>query len=145
MTGDIAVYLARGEAIRRRIDETVRKAPPGPVSLLGHSLGGIAAVDLLALGQGGRVEQLITVGSQAPFLYEIGALPSLRFGEPLPPSFPNWLNIYDERDLLSYLGAGVFPGRVRDVAVNSRQPFPWSHSAYWRNPEVYRLIAEALP
>ena len=145
MTGDVAVYLARGKAIRRRIDASVKNAPPGPVSLLAHSLGGIAAVDLLALGNGSRVVKLITVGSQAPFLYEIGALPSLAFGQPLPATFPDWLNIYDERDLLSYLAAGVFPGRVRDVAVNSRQPFPWSHSAYWSSADFYRLIAAELP
>ncbi|MFD8819629.1 hypothetical protein ACFV23_51195, partial [Streptomyces sp. NPDC059627] len=122
----------------------VQEAEP-PVVVLAHSLGGIAALDLLVLRPLPQVALLVTVGSQAPFLYELGALPSLEPGCPLPAHVPPWLNVYDRRDLLSYLGAGVFPGRVRDVALDSRQPFPLSHSAYWSNPELYRVLAEELP
>jgi hypothetical protein len=78
-------------------------------------------------------KSLITAGSQAPFLYEIDCLTSLRAGQPLPDHFPRWLNFYDPNDFLSYIGGQVFPGRVRDVEIQSRQPFPQSHSAYWTN------------
>ncbi|KOG25648.1 hypothetical protein ADK34_17470 [Streptomyces viridochromogenes] len=142
--GDVLLYLARGAAIREVVLEAVRAAEP-PVVLLAHSLGGIAALDLLVLRELPEVELLVTVGSQAPFLYELGALPSLEHGTPLPAHVPRWLNVYDRRDLLGYVGAGVFPGRVEDVAVDSRQPFPLSHSAYWSNPELYRLLAGELP
>ena len=90
------------------------------------------------------VELLVTAGSQAPFLYEIGALQSLATGQPLPERFPRWLNLYDRRDFLSYVGEKVFPGRVRDVEVNNRQPFPESHSAYWTNPAVWDAIFREL-
>jgi hypothetical protein len=142
--GDILLYLARGAAIREAIATAVRAAEP-PVVLLAHSLGGIASLDLLVLRPVAEVELLVTVGSQAPFLYELGALPSLEHDRPLPEHVPRWLNVYDRRDLLSYVGAGVFPGRVEDIALDSRQPFPLSHSAYWSNPDLYRVLAAELP
>ncbi|MEU9347049.1 hypothetical protein AB0D74_38195 [Streptomyces sp. NPDC048278] len=142
--GDVLLYLARGGPVREAVAQAVLAAEP-PVVLLAHSLGGIAALDLLVLRPLPQVELLVTVGSQAPFLYELGALPSLEPGRPLPAHVPRWLNVYDRRDLLSYLGAGVFPGRVLDIALDSRQPFPLSHSAYWGNPGLYRMLAEELP
>jgi hypothetical protein len=87
----------------------------------------------------------VTAGSQGPFLYESGSLPSLEHPAPLPPHVPAWLNLYDSRDLLGYLGAELFPGRVTDVPVDSGQPFPAAHSAYWTNPAVYRHIVDRLP
>lgn len=42
-------------------------------------------------------------------------------------------------------GSGLFPGRVTDVSVDSRQPFPAAHSAYWTNPAVYHHIVDHLP
>ncbi|MGW4054275.1 hypothetical protein ACWENA_25970 [Streptomyces sp. NPDC004779] len=142
--GDVLLYLARGGAIRELVAEAVRAAEP-PVVLLAHSLGGIASLDLLVERALPEVELLVTVGSQAPFLYELGALPSLEHGRPLPDRVPRWINVYDPRDLLGYIGSGVFPGRVEDVAVDGRQPFPLAHSAYWGNPELYRLLAAELP
>jgi hypothetical protein len=141
--GDIMLYQARGEAIRARIRKHIL-ASAEPVHLLAHSLGGVACVDLLAT-EALPVFQLITVGSQAPFLYEINALPSLPFGEPLPASMPPWLNLYDPRDFLSYIGASVFPGRVVDHQVDNRQAFPTSHSAYWWNPQAWEAILSTLP
>jgi pimeloyl-ACP methyl ester carboxylesterase len=142
--GDILLYQGRGDQIRGVIREAIHRAVP-PVVLLAHSLGGIASVDLLAL-EPLPVDLLITVGSQAPFLYEINALHSLAYGDPLPPHYPpRWLNIYDLRDLLSYRGEGLFPGRVTDVKVDNRQPFPDSHSAYWTNAQVWDTIVARLP
>lgn len=143
IAGDIMLYQARGEAIRARIRDNILAAAE-PVHLLAHSLGGVACVDLLAT-EALPVQQLITVGSQAPFLYEINALPCLPFGRPLPASLPPWLNIYDRRDFLSYIGARVFPGRVVDRCVDNRQAFPASHSAYWWNAEVWEAIRTTLP
>ncbi len=92
-----------------------------------------------------EVKLLVTVGSQAPFFYEINALHSLRYGEKLPSHFPQWLNIYDLHDLLSYVGAGVFPEKVQDVLVDSKQPFPRSHGAYWTNTATWKAIERRLP
>jgi hypothetical protein len=141
--GDILLYQARGQAIRDFI-KSCAAAVSSPCVLLAHSLGGIACVDLMVKEQL-NVQLLVTVGSQAPFLYEIDALQSLRYGRALPGHFCRWLNIYDLRDFLSYVGTKVFPGRVKDVEVDNRQPFPVSHSAYWSNEAVWKAIKEELP
>ncbi|MBD2410542.1 hypothetical protein FACHB389_14475 [Nostoc calcicola FACHB-389] len=144
MPGDILLYQTRGEKIREFIQEQIEQAEP-PVVLIAHSLGGIACVDLLVQQQLSQVELLVTVGSQAPFLYEINALYSLKYGQLLPEHFPEWLNIYDLRDFLSYVGKKIFPDRVQDVRVDSRQPFPRSHGAYWTNAKTWEAIISRLP
>ncbi|MFP5268962.1 hypothetical protein [Coleofasciculus sp.] len=141
---DILLYQGRGDRIRDFIRAKIEQAEP-PVVLLAHSLGGIACVDLLVQQALPPVELLITAGSQAPFFYEINALYSLEYGEPLPDYFPSWLNIYDLRDFLSYIGANVFPNKVQDVLVDSKQPFPRSHGAYWTNKAVWKAIIPRLP
>jgi hypothetical protein len=142
-TGDILLYQVRGGGIRKFIEMAIHKTAK-PLVLLTHSLGGIACVDLLAQKKLDGVVNLITVGSQAPLLYELNALWSLPYGDPLPASFPDWLNIYDKHDFLSYIGADLFPNRVTDVLVNNGQPFPQSHSAYWNNTEVWKAIARSF-
>lgn len=144
--GDILRYQARGEGLRRHISEVLRAAPP-PVVILAHSLGGVACVDLLATeDHRDRVEALVTVGSQAPFLYELDALSSLSFGDALPPFFPErWINVYDPRDPLAYVGAGVFgAGRVTDVPFNTRRPLLRAHSAYWDHAPFYKWLDREL-
>ncbi|WP_367039639.1 hypothetical protein [Streptomyces sp. Je 1-332] len=142
MTGDILRYQARGEGVRQLIRRTIEHAPGESVTVLAHSLGGVACVDLLAMEDlGRRVDQLITVGSQAPFFYECGALISVEHPETLPGHFPRrWLNIYDPWDLLAYRAAKVFPGRASDVEVSNGQPFPFAHSAYWTNGTVWDAV-----
>ncbi|MDZ8105465.1 MAG: hypothetical protein RM338_07535 [Nostoc sp. DedQUE12a] len=144
MPGDILLYQTRGEKIRAFIQQQIEQAEP-PVVLIAHSLGGIACVDLLVQQELSQVELLVTVGSQAPFLYEINALYSLEYGQLLPEHFPKWLNIYDLRDFLSYVGKKIFPDRVQDVVVDSRQPFPRSHGAYWTNAKTWEAIIPRLP
>lgn len=141
--GDILLYQGTGDAIRSFIRQCIQQTEP-PVILLAHSLGGIACVDLLVMESLPEVKLLITVGSQAPLFYEINALHSLRFGKPLPSHFPAWLNIYDLRDFLSYIGAGVFHEKVQDVLVDNKQPFPQAHSAYWTNQALWKIIARRL-
>ncbi|GAA5204313.1 hypothetical protein [Streptomyces thinghirensis] len=142
--GDVLRYLSRGEAVRAGLRALLAGLEP-PVAIVAHSLGGIIALDTLILTPQPQVRLLATAGSQGPFLYESGSLPSLEHPAPLPDHFPDWLNLYDPRDLLGYLGGDLFPGRVTDIAVDSRQPFPAAHSAYWTNPAVYRHIVDRLP
>jgi hypothetical protein len=158
---DIVMYQTRPQTMRAFVRETVQKAVAaakehgenGEVILIGHSLGGIIAVDMLIEQSLPAVRHLITVGSQAPLLYELNALSSLPFDRtvaqpphPLPGHFPaSWLNIYDVRDFLSYLAAPVFgEQRVTDVQVDNRQPFPEAHSAYWTNAQVWNVILECI-
>ncbi len=146
--GDILFYQARGEKIRAFIHEQIQAAQE-PVVLLAHSLGGIMSVDLLIKENLPQVKLLITAGSQSPYFYEINALQSLPFenvskNERLPAHFPAWLNVYDRRDFLSYIGAGVFGSKVTDFEVNNRQAFPYSHSAYWSNSEMWDEIIKRI-
>lgn len=141
LMGDILLYQTRGSEIRDFIHDQIA-ALSEPVIIIAHSLGGIACVDLLALKKLANVKGLITVGSQSPLIYEIDCLTSLRYGEKLPEHFPRWLNVYDTQDFLSYVGAKVFPERVEDFEVQSRQPFPQSHSAYWTVPELWKKVAD---
>lgn len=148
--GDILVYQASGQAIRDFIRAQIENEQvKPPVVLMAHSLGGIACVDLLIEQDlSDKIACLITVGSQAPFFYEIGALQRLPYSEPLPQHFPKkWLNIYDLRDFLSYVGdrPGLFPGKMTDVLVDNKQPFPESHSAYWANEQTWDAIEQVLP
>jgi hypothetical protein len=129
---DVAFYIKRGAAVRDFIADEVRSVETdSPVVILGHSLGGIAAVDLLsdpALMQGDvplRVDLLVTVGSQSPFLYLLDSLNSLSPRTPSQQPFVPWLNIYNRQDLLSFCASRVFvnsPGIV-DEPVSAGVPF----------------------
>lgn len=143
--GDVVLYQSRGEEIRQFIRGKVAAAKP-PVTIVAHSLGGIACVDLLALANAPRVAKLVTAGSQAPLLFELGALFSMKPTPghappyPLPNGFPPWLNFYDTNDFLSYIGGKLFTG-VADEEFHSGQPFPDSHSAYFGDPEFWKKTA----
>lgn len=142
-SGDILSYLARGERIRQFISAVIRQCD-GRKVIIAHSLGGVACVDLLVSTHFADLDLLVTVGSQAPYLYAVDALPSLEMGEPLPMDFPRWVNIYDPRDLLAFIGENVFPGRVEDRLLESGVPFPRAHSAYFANEDFYQLLASLV-
>lgn len=140
--GDLLRYQRDGAPIRSYILQQIYKT--GAKVILAHSLGGIACVDLLASQPVSEVELLVTVGSQAPFLYELDALWSLRSGQALPAHFPRWINLYDRNDMLSYTASGVFGARVQDLEVRSGQAFPIAHGASWLNHDTWAHIAAAL-
>lgn len=144
---DVAFYLRRGEAVRKYLATAISALPSnGPVVVVGHSLGGIAMVDLMSGDNAPHVDLLVTVGSQAPYLYLLDSLESLRPGEDGKPFTP-WLNIYSRADLLSFRAAPAFEGGdgIFDEEVDSGVPFPESHSAYWAQDETYTLIGEHWP
>ena len=144
--GDILRYLARPVPIQDHLRRAIESTPGDDVYLLGHSLGGIVCVDLLATTALPRVKGLITVGSQAPYLHEIGALHGLEPGTTdLPAHFPDWLNLYDPYDFLSYVAEPVFARGVKDCRIESGQPFPYSHSAYWGMADTWTAIKAFLP
>ncbi len=62
----------------------------------------------------------------------------------LPPYFPeNWLNIYDESDILRFLAEPAFsPSRVIDFPNHSKLSPLAAHSAYWDSDAVWKRIAE---
>jgi len=141
--GDVLLYQTRGAAIRKFIRDKIAESPL-PVTLVAHSLGGIACVDLLAMPDPPRVTGLVTIGSQSPLLYEIGVLTSMQPPADLPQSFPPWLNIFDLNDFLSYVAKPLFE-RATDLEVDSGQPFPDSHSAYFANDQVWNAVRDFMP
>jgi hypothetical protein len=152
---DIAFYTQRGEEIRDYLAKEIRAhAGDRPVVVLGHSLGGIIAVDLLAdpaVLRGSAplpVDLLVTVGSQAPFLFLLDALAHLRPNGRTPPEpFLPWVNVFNRQDLLSFCAGRVFPDSpgIVDTEVDAGVPFPESHSAYWGRRELYEVLGSHWP
>lgn len=142
--GDVLQYLVRGHKIRNYIREAIICSSE-EVVVVGHSLGAIAALDLLVGERLSQVTGLVSVGTQAGLLYELNALPGLAFGEQLPPHFPTWDNILDIRDLLAYSAQSVFPDSVVDHLLDNRTPFPRNHGAYFGNRKFYSLLNDLLP
>ena len=138
------------EVLREELAKASRAARGRPVLPVGLSLGGIALVDLVASWPGAPVEAAVTVGSQAPLLYSFDAIPSMPYDEADPPHLPMpWLNIYDSRDLLSFVAEPLFRrsdglASVVDLRVHSGRDFPRSHSAYWDLGPVWDAIATAF-
>ncbi|MCX4986515.1 hypothetical protein [Streptomyces sp. NBC_00572] len=144
---DVAFYIRRGEAVREVLATAISDLPPnGPVVVVGHSLGGIAMVDLLSGDDAPHVDLLVTAGSQAPYLYLLDALVSLEPGKNAKPFTP-WLNIYSPADFLSFRAAPAFDGvsGIVDRDVDAGVPFPESHSAYWAHAATYALIKDNWP
>ena len=117
---DILYYQRRGRDIRDYVARSLLDRER-PLTVVGHSLGGVVLVDLLSSGSAPPVDRLVTVGSQAPLFYAIDALEHLRPGAG-PEPFTPWLNIYNEADLLSFCAERVFPGTERIRRRLRRRP-----------------------
>jgi hypothetical protein len=142
---DILYYQRRGQDIRDYVAHSLH-GRERPLTVVGHSLGGVILVDLLSSDSAPPVDLLVTVGSQAPLFYAIDALENLRPGAG-PEPFTPWLNIYNEEDLLSFCAERVFPGNesIVDCPVDAGVGFPESHSAYWGVEKVFDEIKAHWP
>lgn len=144
--GDILFYQRRSEELGGFIAKAI-EGLARPVVAVGHSLGGVALVDLLSRDDRPTLDRLVTVGSQAPLFFAIDALGLLRPGEPERRPFTPWLNIYNRRDFLSFCAKKVFPKEreIQDQEVDPGVPFPESHSAYWNDDRTFQLIGKFWP
>lgn len=143
---DVAFYVRNGQQIRDYISEEISAyGTEKPVVVLAHSLGGIAAVDLMSGPGAPAVDLLVTVGSQAPLLYLMDALTTLSPNGSAVPFTP-WLNVFNRSDLLSFYAGYIFPNAsVVDAEIDAGVPFPQSHSAYWTQGRLYDLLRENWP
>jgi len=138
--GDILCYQANGAEIRQFIADRLRALGDDDVVVFAHSLGGIASLEAIIEHKPGNVVALVTFGSQAPLLLEIGALAQLKPGNPLPPAVPHWLNFHDLNDPLSYVAGKLFSKRVSDYQVNSGRGFMAAHSAYLDSDQMWTQL-----
>ncbi|MEA2622259.1 MAG: hypothetical protein QOH61_1169 [Chloroflexota bacterium] len=166
---DILHYLRRGAAMVDHVTKCLAGAD-GPVLALGHSLGGIMLVDLLARASHPPVDLLVTVGSQASILYAYDALERPRADatsgatkQPAPAGgvnqsysivnapFTPWLNIYNRNDFVSFRAKTIFERElghanldIVDEELHLPEAFPAAHSAYWTDNWTFRFIADRV-
>lgn len=140
--GDIFHYLKRGDAIRDHIRAAMKACDARWV--LGHSLGGIMAVDILSSPLAPTdVRGVVTLGSQSPYFLQVDALHTLRKAGSVHPPFVPWLNIFDRNDFLSFRAKAAFAhAGVQDLELTSGAPFPEAHGAYFHQRDVYKAIVE---
>jgi hypothetical protein len=105
--GDVLVYQRRRKEIHERVWASVDDVDPGlgrpdhPVRVIGHSLGGVIAVDIATAEQPLWVRSLVTFGSQSPFFHVCdprgGQLIPFREGHlvQLPASLGGWTNLWN--------------------------------------------------
>lgn len=159
--GDILVYQRHRDDIHARVREVIAAVDPAlgrtaenPVDVIGHSLGGVIAVDIATSDDPLWVRRLVTFGSQSSFFHVCdprGGRINPYGGEPvvLPESIGAWMNLWEPLDPLAFVAAPVFRlhngDAPRDVEVaHLASSGIWTHSVYWKLEDVVRNIREAL-
>jgi len=160
--GDVLVYQRHRREIHDRVRATIDQVDPGlgreperPVRVIGHSLGGVIAVDIATAVVPLWTRCLVTFGSQSPFFHVCdprgGQLRPYADGTlvQLPPSLGAWTNLWEPLDTLAFIAAKVF--RLHDGAAPLDVPIGhlassglWTHSAYWDLPQVATAIQQTL-
>jgi hypothetical protein len=160
--GDVLVYQRRRKEIHERVRSTIEEVDPAlgrdsehPVNIIGHSLGGVIAVDMATADEPLWTRSLVTFGSQSPFFHVCdprgGQLLPYSDGHlvQLPPSLGAWTNLWEPMDVLAFIAAKVF--RMHDGTPPIDRPVAhltssglWTHSAYWELSDVAADISHAL-
>lgn len=161
--GDIIVYHAHRADIHARVRAALaahapdQGTPDRPVSILGHSLGGVIAFDLaVAADPPLSIDHLVTFGSQSPLLHvvdpRVPMVPAFvpPTPSPLPATIGRWTNLWEPRDPLAFIAAKVFvlaSGKPpTDVAVASLVSSGlWTHSSYWGLAELADVVRADVP
>lgn len=155
--GDVFAYLhARGEKaaepgeipklIAKEIDQA---GPPGePLIVIGHSLGGVIAFDLLSFFRTDiEVDLFVSVGSQVSHFEE---MKRFNASDPLipsamqklartPPNIKHWINVFDEVDIFAYACDKVFD-RVVDFRYDTATYTIKAHGAYLEQDRFYSRL-----
>ena len=158
--GDVFVYQAHRQVVHDKVLEVIRKTDPAlgtaahPISIMGHSLGGIIAFDLATrIREPLHYKGLVTFGSQSSILHVLdprgGAL--VTYAPPpsvsIPDTIAHWTNIWEAWDPLAFAMSPVFGPleRVRDVRIPHRSTAPvFSHGEYWTQDDAVDAMREAL-
>jgi hypothetical protein len=160
--GDVLVYQRKQEQIHERVwtivgevDPELGRDPEHPVRVVGHSLGGVIAVDMATAQQPLWTSSLITLGSQSPLFHVCdprgGQLMPFNGAHlvQLPRSLGVWTNLWEPMDVFAFIAATVF--RMHDGSAPIDLPVAhlvssglWTHSAYWQLPQVLSIIEKEL-
>ena len=162
--GDLFVYVDRYEPIQQRLRDVLAEAgdgwgtPDKPVSVLGHSLGGVIAFDAArSTASPVSIKRFVTFGSQSAVLHildpnrEVVAL-SAAAVQRLPPfnghdkvrlptTIGTWLSVWHAMDPLAFLAGTVFELSDGSPVIDERiegQFGRWSnaHSCYWKHTDI---------
>jgi CHAT domain-containing protein len=143
---DLDEYF-RDQEIREQTLAAVRdacRAEPGPIVLMGHSMGSIVAYDLLA-SEGAAtlgVEALVTFGSPLGMASVRRHVEWLHPQTPFPAELRSWVNVYNDKDFatvvreLSALYRAQDGRSIDDVEATGRDPTPLDPGSA-HDPVVY--------
>jgi hypothetical protein len=158
--GDVFVYQGHRDTVHKKVLDIIRKDDPtlgtaaNPISIMGHSLGGIISFDLATRSVDPlHYKALVTFGSQSSILHildprggEIDPYappPSVR----IPDTIGHWTNIWETWDPLAFAMSPVFGplDRVQDVRIPHRSTAPvFSHGEYWTQEDAVDAMRGAL-
>jgi pimeloyl-ACP methyl ester carboxylesterase len=162
--GDVFVYLDKRGNRRRKGDivkivedgfrraVAARKPDDDQLVVVGHSMGGIVAYDLLSYyAPDIECDLFVTVGSQVGLFAELGLLRTLSDTGtgaapsspvpliPRPPNIRRWLNVLDRTDVLAYAVQQVFADS-RDFEFPTETHALASHCMYFYRPRFHRRL-----
>jgi hypothetical protein len=159
--GDVFVYLKQG-TIRQKIRAEIgpalteahaaAKAGGGPLIVVGHSMGGVILVDMLAdppaagLPPDITVDALLTVGSQPGFFAVLDLLvanPPAGSPRRRPDCVKNWFNVFDPIDPLAFRTEKIFKEAV-DLSFDSVTGIMEAHTKYFHRPQFYARSRKRL-
>lgn len=161
--GDIFVYLATRDGdgpdsilhdviTKIRVADKARKAGDDKLIIVGHSLGGLLAYDVMThYAPEVQVDHFVTVGSQVAVFEE---LTLCRNSDPAVPNanqkkvkrlsnVGKWTNVFDTNDVFSFVTSGVYEG-TQDFAFDTGYGLLEAHGGYFARPSFYKRLAARM-
>ena len=155
--GDVFLYLdLRGTVdqpgpipalILQAFDAARGSAPNEPFIVIGHSLGGVIAFDLLSYFRPDiEVDLFVSVGSQVGHFEEMKLYKSsdIAVGQPnrakTPQNINRWINIYDEVDIFAYSVERIFDRVNVDARYDTETYTIKAHGAYLDQDRFYKRL-----
>jgi hypothetical protein len=127
--------------------ETERIKTGHKLIVVGHSMGGNIAYDLLSKSASGvKVDLFLTVGSQVGLFEELKLFDASIQGcakVKRPPNVTHWLNVYDPSDPFGYAIERIFANGTDFTYDTNVSPIS-AHSAYLYKPGFHRRLAERI-
>ena len=154
--GDVFVYLGERDDnanIRKTVEAAILEAhiartDEDPLIIVAHSMGGDIVYDILThYHPEVTVDLFLSVGSQVALFKEmrlfkedeatpLGQKPALR---KKPDNILNWVNVFDEIDVLGFATKEVFT-EVKDFAIDNKTNLFETHGSYFLRPFFHERL-----